>query len=122
MEQIQRVGSPRALEAKGSVYKVLIQLDSSPSQNWLNAFKVAPPATPSLQPSAVSIERDQIFFHSDEQTMGEWVKSIQGWIAAANAILVEEERTMEAWRTAQETERQDSERRLDLVNEKLKDL
>ena len=44
------------------------------------------------------------------------------WYAASNAILVEEERTMEAWRMAQETERQDSERRLDLVNEKLKDL
>ncbi len=43
-------------------------------------------------------------------------------MAAANATLVEEDKAMNAWRAAEEAHRQETQRRLAEMNEKLKDL
>jgi len=122
MEQINRVGTPKALEIKDDVYRLVIRLDAVPTQGWLNAFKSAKPVAGALQPAAVSIDKTELFFHAEERAIPEWIAHIGVWMAAANATLVEEDKAMNAWRAAEEAHRQETQRRLAEMNEKLKDL
>src|SRR5439155_27358744 len=96
MEQINRVGTPKALEIKDDVYRLVIRLDAVPTQGWLHAFKSAKPVAGALQPAAVPNDKTEVFFHSEERAIPEWIADLRGWRAAANATLVEEHRAMNA--------------------------
>jgi hypothetical protein len=122
MEQISRVGVPRALEIKDDIYRLVIRLDAAPTQGWLNAFKAATPVAGALQPAAVSVDKAELFFHSEERAVPEWIAHIRLWMDAANATLVQEDKAMNVWRAAEEAHRQETQRRLAEMNEKLKGL
>jgi hypothetical protein len=85
MEQINRAGVPRALEIKDDIYRLVIRLDAAPTQGWLNAFKSATPVAGALQPAAVSVDKAELFFHSEERAIPEWIAHIRLWMDAANA-------------------------------------
>ena len=81
LDEIKRMTGPQTTNAA----RWEVQLNTSPSREWLELFKVSGGRSKTAPPSRVEFDRATAVFKSDEDHVAQWVGSIDRWIASTNA-------------------------------------
>ena len=81
VDEIKRTTGPQTTNAA----RWEVQLNASPSREWLELFKVSGGYSKVAPSSRVEFDRATAVFKSDEDHVAQWVGSIDRWIASTNA-------------------------------------
>ena len=117
-DEIKRTTPPQT--RNGTQWEV--QLCATPTREWLELFKLAGEASPTVGPQRVIFDRDALSFKSDEERVEQWIQSIDKWIAATNArhaMQIESASRERAVREGAETRERE---RITQLNERFKNL
>ena len=81
VDEIKRTTGPQTTNAT----RWEVQLNASPSREWIELFKVSGGCSKIAPPSRVEFDRATAVFKSDEDHVAQWIGSIDRWIASTNA-------------------------------------
>lgn len=123
MDEIKRVGSPRAIDAKDEAITVSVPLNGPPSPEWVHFFREFPSEYTSMShPKLIDIEGNELVFTSDERYFADWVRLIDRWISDANRHYTEYLQTLRRKQERHEELERERQRRIQEVTEKLRGL
>ena len=81
VDEIKRTTGPQTTNAT----RWEVQLNASPSREWIELFKASGGCSKIAPPSRVEFDRATAVFKSDEDHVAQWIESIDRWIASTNA-------------------------------------
>ncbi len=123
MEEIKKIGSPRAISTKGNQITVAVPLNASPSPEWVHFFREFPSEYTSMcHPKLIDVEGTALVFSSEERHFADWIRLIEKWIGDANRQYQEYLGTLRGKRERHMEEERESQRRIQEATEKLRGL
>lgn len=123
MDEIKRMGPPKAVDARGTEIRVSVPINASPSSEWVHFFQECPSQWTSIShPKLIDVEGAELMFTSAERDIAQWIQYIDKWIGDANRQYREYlERLRRTQEQAEQHERE-RQRRIQEVTEKLRGL
>lgn len=118
VDEVKRTSGPQTTNGK----RWEVQLNGTPSSQWLELFKVSGESTTRTLPHRVEFDRTSAAFRCDEDQVEHWIASIDKWMASTNAryvIAIERVRRERFDRVAAATTEQE---RIQRMNDRFKDL
>lgn len=123
MDEIKRIGSPRAIDTRDEEVTVSVTLNAPPSPEWVHFFREFPSESTSMcHPKLIDVEGSELIFTSAERYFGDWIRLIDKWMSDANRKYQEYLEALRRKQQRQEEQVQEQQRRIQDATEKLRGL
>lgn len=88
MSYVQRVSAPAVVHLR-LLYTSVVPLSEVPTREWEVLFRQPLDFTSVYHPNSIRIDKGQLAFESEPQSVPTWLHYIDKWIASANQRLAE---------------------------------
>lgn len=123
MDEIKRIGSPRAIDTKGDEITVSVPLNVPPSPEWVHFFREFPSEWTSMcHPKLIDVEGSELIFTSTERYFADWIRLIDKWIGDANRQYQDYLGRLRRNHLREEEQERERQRRIEEASEKLRGL